>query len=208
MADKNIERIDKSNNIYIETGTELNLAINGLSLPMKCTFVGKKSDHSLVITPPSNFAAFENHLLQSQHIKIKFLFKGTVLQFTTKLIEITSKPLTLLILEYPTSIEKKESRSQKRISCYISAKIEINNETKVGVIKDISKQGCRCVFDVVNKKENIFQIDDQITLSFYFPGFADEQEILGKIKDIRIKEKQLEFGIEFASIAWWVPPYD
>jgi hypothetical protein len=31
---------------------------------------------------------------------------------------------------------------------------------------------------------------------------------MGKIKDIRKKESRLDVGIEFARVAWWVPPYD
>jgi hypothetical protein len=45
-------------------------------------------------------------------------------------------------------------------------------------------------------------------MSFNFPGIVDRQEILGRIKAVRNKEKQLEVRIEFADIAWWVPPYD
>lgn len=208
MAAKNIELIDQNNRISIKSGTELSLTVRGLDLPLNCIYVGDNSDQYIVITPPENIDAVEKDLLQSEWIKINYALDGNILQFTSKLTEITSKPLKLLILEYPSSVDIQELRSQKRINCFISAEVEINDHVKAGVIKNISKRGCRCVFDLSDDNQNMLRIDDCIVLSFCFPGIADKQEIEGKVKDIQIKEKQLEIGLEFASIAWWVPPYD
>ena len=208
MSGKNIERIDKKNNIDLNPGTELSLTVDGLDVSLKSTFVGKNGNQYIVITPPSNFSGIKNKLLESDRIKIKYSLKGNILEFTSKLKQITNSPLKLLLLEYPASVVKQESRSHKRISCFISAKIEINSETKAGVIKNISKRGCCCVFEAAANSQNTLRCDDHITMSFCFPGIVDRQEVLGKIKDIRNKEKQLEVSIEFADIAWWVPPYD
>lgn len=208
MAGKNIELIDKRNDIIIETGAEMSLAAEDLGFSGQCTFVGQRSDEYIVVTPPPNFPAFENKLLQADQITVRYLFEGDIFEFTSRLLEIKCNPLMLLLLQYPVSVEKKELRSQKRISCFISAKMEINNETHDGIIKDISKFGCRCVFETSKKLEKAIRVDDHIALGFGFPGIFDRQEILGKIKDIRMKESRLDVGIEFASIAWWVPPYD
>jgi len=208
MSGKNIELIDKRNNIYVETGAEMSLAAGDLCFSGKCTFVGQSRDQYIVVTPPPNFPVHENDLLEADQIMVRYLFEGDIFEFTSKLIEIKYKPLMLLLLQYPVSVEKKELRSQKRSSCFISAKMEVNNETQDGIIKDISKFGCRCVFETSIKLEKALRIDDHIALGFGFPGIFDRQEILGKIKDIRRKESRLDLGIEFASIAWWVPPYD
>jgi len=208
MSGENIELIDKRNNIYVETGAEMSLAAGDLCFSGKCTFVGQSRDQYIVVTPPPNFPTHENNLLEADRIMVRYLFEGDIFEFTSKLIEIKYKPLMLLLLQYPVSVEKKELRSQKRISCFISAKMEVNNEIQDGIIKDISKLGCRCVFETSIKLEKALRIDDHIALGFCFPGIFDRQEILGKIKDIRRKESRLDLGIEFASIAWWVPPYD
>ena len=50
--------------------------------------------------------------------------------------------------------------------------------------------------------------DDRIALNFCFPGIVDRQEIWGRIKDIQTQDRKVDMGIEFESIAWWVPPYD
>ena len=208
MAGKDIELNSKRNNIYVETGTEMSLATGDLDFSGKCTYVGRRENQYIVVTPPSNFSANENKLLQADRLMVRYLFEGDIFEFKSKLLEIKSNPLMLLLLQYPVSFEKKELRSQKRISCFISAKMEVNNELHDGIIKDISKLGCRCVFETSVKLEKSMRIDDHIALGFGFPGIFDRQEILGKIKDIRMKENSLDVGIEFASIAWWVPPYE
>jgi len=208
MSNKNIELLDKRNKIYVKTGLEMSLTAGDHAFCGKCTYVGQKRDQYIVVTPPPDFAALENKLLKADPITVRYSFEGDIFEFSSKLMEIKYKPLMLLVLQFPDSIEKKELRSQKRICCFISATMEINDETQDGIIKDISKFGCRCVFETSGKLGKALRIDDHITLGFGFPGIFGEQKILGKIKDIRMKESRLDVGIEFTSIAWWVPPYD
>ena len=208
MPGKNVELIDKSNNLYVETGAEMSLASGELNFSGKCTFVGQRRNQYIVVTPPPNFPALENKLRQDYQIQVKFLYKENIFEFSSRLKEIIYEPLMLLMLQYPVSIEKKEHRSHKRISCFISAEMRVNNEIHDGIIKDISKFGCRYVFEATGQLEKAFRIDDHVLLSFDFPGIFDRQEIMGTIKDIRRQESRLDVGIEFSSMAWWVPPYD
>jgi c-di-GMP-binding flagellar brake protein YcgR len=208
MSNKNIELIDKRNKIYVKTGLEMSLTAEDNSFCEKCTYVGQKRDQYIVVTPPPDFAALENKLRQADPITVRYSFEGDIFEFSSKLMEIKYKPLMLLMLQFPDSIEKKELRSQKRICCFLSATMEINNETQDGIIKDISKFGCRFVLETSGKLEKPLRSDDQIALAFDFPGISDRQEIMGTIKDIRKKESRLDVGIKFAKVAWWVPPYD
>ncbi|MFZ0727820.1 MAG: flagellar brake protein [Desulfobacterales bacterium] len=208
MSGKNIAERDKTDYLDLEPGTELSLVAEGLKGPLKSNYIGKKEHQYIVIAPPSHPGGSKIKLLQSGRITIKYSFKENVLQFSSRVIAVTHEPLTLLLLEYPTAVEKLESRSHKRITCFISANIFINNETKAGVIKNISKSGCCCIFDAAANRDNALQREDDITMSFSFPGIIDRQEVLGKIKAIQNNGRQLEVRIEFAEIAWWVPPYD
>ena len=208
MSNKNIELLDKRNKIYVKTGVEMSLTAGDRSFCGKCTYVGQVRDQYIVVTPPPDFPAIENKLLQADQIMVSYLFERDIFEFPSKLMEVNHNPLMLLILQFPDSIEKKELRSQKRICCFLSATMKINDETQDGIIKDISKSGCRCVFENSGKLEKALRIDDQIALAFGFPGIFDRQEIMGKIKDIRKKGSRLDIGIEFARVAWWVPPYD
>jgi len=208
MPGKDTAEIDKTEYLDLEPGTELSLVAEGLDGALKSTYVGQKKNRYIVVAPPSRQSGIEKKLLRSGRIKVKYSSKGNVLEFSSRLIEVTHEPLKLLLLEYPAAVVRLESRSHKRITCFISAKIDINNETKAGVITNISKSGCCCIFEAAANGDNALQSDDKITMSFSFPGIIDRQEVPGKIKAVRNKGRQLEVRIEFADIAWWVPPYD
>ena len=207
MTSDSLELIDKENDLYIEIGTELILSIDGIGQSVKSRYVGQKGSQYIVITSPENLSAIENILLDGKYIKINYLFEREMLGFTTKLKEIVSSPLKLLLLDYPASIVRDDSRSHKRISCFISAQVEINNKIKGGVIKNISKSGCLIIFKLSRSSGSQLQKGDPISLNFYFPGIDGKQEILGKIRELQTHKKQLKVGIEFTDTAWWVPPY-
>ena len=207
MPVNSLEGIENKIDFDLKPGTDLSLAIDGLDGVLESTYVGSKGRQFIVITPPSNIGRNEKKLLRGHRITIKYSFKGHMLQFTSKLAEITDRPLKLFLLEYPASVVKQELRSHKRISCFISAKIDINDETKTGVIKNISKRGCCCVFEAAENTDNILRNGDHVSISLNFPGIVDRQEVLGKIKQVRQKNKQREVRIEFADIASWIPPY-
>jgi hypothetical protein len=208
MARYGIELIDEKNQIFIETGAVLSITVEGCKSSLESIFVGKKGDQYIVITPPPGFDAIEKNLVHAERIEIKYVFDGEIFEFNTKIVKVTHNPLMLLSLRYPAAVEKQELRSQKRIRCFISAQAKIHNETKDGVIKDISKKGCRCVFETFTNIQKKAQIGDRIALNFCFPGIVDRQEILGQIKDIQTKDAKLDLGIEFETVAWWVPPYE
>ena len=208
MLDKNVEFLDPRNNIYVKTGVEMSLEAEDSCVCGKCTYVGQKKDQYIVVTPPPNFPELENMLLQADRIMVRYLFEANIFEFSSKLIEIKYEPLMLLLLKFPVLIDKKELRSQKRVSCFIPAKTEVNNEIQDGIIKNISKSGCRCVFEISGTSEKKLRINDDISLAFWFPGICEPQEIAGKIKTVQRKEDSIDVGVEFTSIAWWVPPYD
>ena len=165
MSNKNIELIDERNKIYVKTGLEMSLTAEDNSFCEKCTYVGQKRDQYIVVTPPPDFAGLENKLLQADPITVRYSFEGDIFEFSSKLMEIKYKPLMLLMLQFPDSIKKKELRSQKRICCFLSATMKINDETQDGIIKDISKFGCRFVLETSGKLEKPLRSNDQMILS-------------------------------------------
>jgi c-di-GMP-binding flagellar brake protein YcgR len=211
MDTENIALLDEENDIYIEVGAKLNIAIEGSNLPVESIFVGNKIGKYFVITSSSQIEAMGHEFSRGKNINVKYLYQRQTLEFQTKIIEVVSEPIHLILVEYPKAVQERNLRSQKRINCFISAIIEVeieeNNEGVTGVIKDISKSGCRFLIHASKSAENIFRINEQITLKCHFPGIVGDQEALGRVKDIQKKGEEIAVGIQFSDIMWWVPPY-
>lgn len=122
MAGKTIKLIDKRKNLTVETGAEICLAAEDLGYFGKCIFVGQKIDQFIVVTPPSNFSPLENNLLQANPLMVRYQFEGDIFEFTSKVLEIKYEPLTLLLLQYPVAIEKKNFVLRKGLAALFPLK--------------------------------------------------------------------------------------
>lgn len=208
---ENSIQLDREKNIRINIGTNLFISVEGVDSSIKSILVGIKNDEYIVVTPPSPSISIEQGVLQKEMLTVTYLFEGKIYYFQSKIIERVFDPVELIVLEHPKSIQVQELRSHKRINCFISANVEIKNggegEVINGVIKDISKTGCRFLFQASKSGKNPFRTDERIILTCHFPGIKNEQEALGTIKDIQITGESITVGIQFSDVAWWVPPY-
>lgn len=197
--------------LFIEIGAKMNMIVQGSRLPVEGIFVGNRPGEYIVITPPAQIDSVSKELLGGNKVQIKYLCHGRILEFETKLIEVVHDPVQLLLLEYPKNIRECDLRSQKRINCFISAQMEVEAELNkgaiTGVIKDISKSGCRILIQSSKDAEDMFRINEQISLKCHFPGVVGEQEAFGRVLDIQKKDDEIAIRIQFSDIMWWVPPY-
>ena len=119
----------------------------------------------------------------------------------------------LMLLECPNLVQIRERRSHKRINCFISAKVEFVDEKKEdaikGMIKDISKNGCRCLFNIPKGSKDLFLINEEITVRCEFPGIPGEQEAVGIVRGVNKQDNDMmEVRMQFLTSVWWVPPYN
>lgn len=205
---KNLTLLDRQNITYIPDGTWLTITIEGQELAQKSVFVGLKDEEYMVVTAPVDDADGETPPPVGSTIGIKYIFHGQVYAFQTEVLNYTTDPIDLWTLALPESITKYEMRDYQRITCFIPAQIKQDQAQHEGVIKDISKKGCRCILKVFKGQGNQLHLEDQIELSCFFPGIADKQQTTGVIKDINTKPDGIDIGIEFDEIVWWVPPYE
>jgi c-di-GMP-binding flagellar brake protein YcgR len=189
------------------------IEIKGIDSSVESVFVGMRDGEYVVATPPSSNEK-EARLSRGDILDIKFIFKDQLLGFQTKFIEMISDPVTLMLVECPNLVQSRERRAHKRINCFISAKVEFVDEKKdniiKGVIKDISKSGCRCLFNVPKDSKDLFSIDEDITIRCEFPGIPGEQEAAGIVRGVNQQDviDMVEVRMEFLNYVWWVPPYN
>jgi c-di-GMP-binding flagellar brake protein YcgR len=204
--------LDEQKSTFIETGTTLLIDIEGFECSFKSLFVGMKFNEYIVVTPPSPEASDKAKIPEGAFLNVRYLCGGKSFSFQTRLIKMASNPVDLLLLSFPESIKSGEKRSQKRINCFLSAKVEFKTGEKGevihGVIKDISKTGCRFQFTVPESKKDLFKVDEEAILRCHFPGISGEQSALGKFIDVLNLNGEISVGIQFSTMLWWVPPYE
>lgn len=211
MAKESSALLEKENEFRPEIGTRLNISAKGGKAPMESVFVGSKPPEYLVITPLQQIEFIKDLLSNGLPLAVTYLQEGRTLEFQARIMEIVHSPVELVLLEYPMTVQERNLRSHKRISCFISGTIEVEMATDggviTGVIKDISKSGCCFLIKGIEGAEMMFQLYEQILLRCKFPGIAGEREALGKVVDIRKREDGIAIGIRFSDTMWWVPPY-
>jgi len=207
MEAENVDYLATGRRIIIELGSQLQVEIEGVAFRFKSILVGMESDEYLIIkTPmvPSNapFSSIKHKLFPGSQIVVRYIYKGTVFGFQSKLIEAISTPVRLLFVEYPKIVENYDLRSQERTDCFLPAKITIRNKGEHGAILDISEKGCRCLIKALEgEKLPSPQVDERITLTCQFPGIEGEQVVSGNVKNISRDKREIILGIEFHEIA-------
>ena len=204
MKIENVDHLDTGKRIFIELGTQLQIQIEGVAFRFKSTLVGIEPDNYLIIKTPgaTPFGSIKHKLFRGSQFTVRYLARGTVFGFQSRLMGAISTPTKLLFLEYPNVVENCDLRSHERIDCLLPAKGNIKDKERQGIILDLSEGGC-CYLIKALKGEELpsVQIDEQITLRCQFPGIEGEQVVSGKVRNIRRDEQGTALAIEFHEIA-------
>ncbi len=190
----------------IQIGSWLYLQFEEKKEAQRALFVGLKPEKYLVTTAPAT-----NLLNKTEDLIVYFHDSEGMYEFHTNILEFLEHPIELLLLKYPDCVRIREQRNYKRIKCFVSARVQYSSENGAelveGIIKDVSKKGCRITFPSNKLKKSSFKKDEKILIMLKFPGIPGEQKVNGYIKNISCIEKEVSLGIEFDEFAWWAPPY-
>lgn len=174
--------------------------------PIDGVFIGPEDNSDFIVVPLSET---KGHIQAGQHLRARCLFQGERVEFATVILEVIASPVMLWRLDPPKTVTPFDLRDHKRIQCSLSAKIEAIHKGRfvTGIIRNISKGGARCMFQLTDGGDSPFVMGDKITLRCAFPGIPGEQSALGRITELTPTEGELSVGIQFTESAWWVPPY-
>lgn len=201
MNETNIDFSEYGRRISIDAGITVQMKLDGVAFPLQSIIVGMEVDEYLILKIPAQFTNVKHKLYPGVEVIVRYIHHGIVFGFQTKLIEIITRPVKLLFLEYPKIIEHHDLRSHKRAQSIFPATIHIKDRTNNGAIIDISKNGCRCHI-LATQGETLppAQVDDQVSLKCKFPGIQGEHEVKGIIRNTKKSRKELILGIEFLAL--------
>jgi c-di-GMP-binding flagellar brake protein YcgR len=181
-------------------GSTLDIHVRGSRSRIKSELIGIEEGKFLIVKLPpiQSKGSILNLLYKGNVIIVRYLIKGTVFGFKTRISQFVHYPAKLVFIEYPKRIETRELRANKRIECYLPANVKINDNTIDGVIVDISKGGCQIVIEKAKVKGSlVLQVDDEIGISFQLPGVKEELTVAGKQKNIKKDGDSVSIGIKF-----------
>ena len=185
--------------IAVEMGTAIKVELEGIELPLHSAIVGLESSQYIIVKAPEPFSRVEHKLFKGVQMIVRYLTGGTVYAFQTKVLEVITKPLPLLFIEYPRIIQHHDLREQKRINCHVPARIIRGEEENLGCIIDMNMQGCRCLVQS-SKNASLLacEMDNDLRLTCILPGSAETITLAGKVKNLKRTRKELDLGINFA----------
>jgi c-di-GMP-binding flagellar brake protein YcgR len=190
ILDKIIENV-----IVIPIGTFLKIEIEGISFRMNSEIVGyEKSDYLIIKMPKaSNMNYLKTKFYRGNKITIRYLDHGTVYRFETEIIGVVNDPAHLILTRYPKIVSEYDLRDKKRYECFIPAEAKMGQEKYMGMIVDISENGCLLMLKSAdNDKLPEANIGDKLDFTILIPGDDVGHQLTMEAKNIK-KDSQVCF---------------
>lgn len=188
----------------ITLGTELLVEITDLKLRTKSVLIGMENSNYLImkLSGQDFEAGLADEKAGAGELVVRYLFRGSVYGFKTRLLKLLTDPARLAFVSYPSKIEEFTVRNNPRYECILPAETIFGGDQVELVIVDISLKGCRCVIKTssVANREKLYSsidIDRAIPLRINLPGKEDKLGITGKIRNINKDNDRVIFGVLF-----------
>lgn len=196
------DKSGKDIRLDIETGAKLNIKIEGISIPINSHYVGMEAGEYILIGIPSPFPTIKPKLFPGNSLIVQYLQDGTIFVFVSKIIDVLTKPVRMVILEYPKKIVNRGLRSRQRVTCRIPTNVYFKGSPKDAVIEDISTAGCRISAVYEPKEKNyIARSNDVFKITCRVPASSRDITMTGIIRSVIKKNLSLSYGIQFQEIS-------
>jgi len=185
----------------LRLGAKIKIVFFELDSELESSLIGIIKDNSIIVENP-----LPDNDLQQQidggRVMVKYVYKGKMWMFKSQLLKATKTPAPLLFLEYPKVIHYHELRKSKRSTIFIPSTFHLQGEKELfGVLIDMSLTGSLC--QIKHKTEEnipVMDIDSTVVLRCLLPGIPEEQQLFGKVKNMKIEHGETRIGIEFDSL--------
>lgn len=188
----------------IDLFTVLQIQMEELKTKIKCTLLGLKHKHYLLIDLPMivDSSFFETCKESEGKLVIcRYVYEGTVYGFKTTLLGLINAPVDLMILDYPKKAEECNLRRQQRTGIVLPVKIKFDKTLFQGSIVDISEIGCQLIIlntSINSKDMSIIEKTeaDCIRMLLTLPG--EENIIVPTVRrNVRYEDDKVCVGLEF-----------
>ncbi|MBF0564894.1 MAG: flagellar brake protein [Nitrospirae bacterium] len=194
-----------NNRLKLDINTKLQINIQGLDGKLNGEFAGIANDRYIMATisfdQDGRYGAPCEKILRGNSIIIRYICDGKVFGFESTVLDFITIPLGLLFINYPTDVEEMDLRRQRRLTCFLPAKLMVDYNSVPGAVVDISKTGCRFQTKVDNVfDEKALLKNNDVTIEFLLPGVEDQHSVDISIKNYSKQDSVALIGIQFTRI--------
>ena len=188
--------------ISIEMGASLLLSIEGIEEKLKSHLIGLVPSEFIIIKAPIGYSGIKEKLIEGNKVTVRYIQHGQAYGFETFIISLVTKPKTMLILSYPTTVTTASLRKAERYDCYIPCVLEIEGQDHAGTIMDISLIGCRCLLQELSSKSQrlIEKSPLSATLKFESPSDKDNIDLPTLIVNSSVYKSASKVGMTFDNL--------
>lgn len=185
----------------LRLGARIKIVFFDLNTELESCLIGIIKENTIIVENPLP----DNDLQQQidgNRVMVKYVYKGKMWMFKSQLLQATKTPAPLLFLEYPKVIHYHELRKTKRSAIFVPSTLHLQGEKELfGVLIDMSLTGS--LWQIKHKSEEnipMMDIDSTVVLRCLLPGIPEEQQLYGKVKNMKIEHGETRIGVEFDSL--------
>jgi len=175
----------------------LNPMVSDKPVRLQGEFLGASHYEFLILRLPS-IPGLINKLVSRMRIEVGFQSKGTVNKFFAEIISYATKPSLMIFVSYPDRMGVMEVRKHQRVVCALPITLNTPHGDGIGVIKDLSKGGCRLVVELVGRS-NLRQLaeGDRVVVQGCFSAAGNTERGIGIVRAVEISGSRMSVGLAF-----------
>ncbi len=186
----------------IEIGEKILIQFSGNNVPLESRMAGMIPGQLLLVTTPdlSGLNSLKPLVDNRREVLMKFLDRGRAWIFKARPIHCVDSPGPLLMLDYPGIIHYHELGRERRTPIFIPATLHLDSEKELyGTLIDLSNNGSLYRIKKSSEAETLFRtaINRPVEIRCLLPGIKEEQQIQGRIRNIRKRALEIRVGVEF-----------
>lgn len=187
---------NRSQRLFIELGTALQLDPGDSERAVPGELIGMRVGEYLIVQlSGKNWA--RGRFNAQEILAVKYILSNDVFGFKTRIIRTIQTPDFLVFLEYPEDVTSCNIRTEKRVECFLPARIFVDGQEVSGVIVNINKSGCLAQVDGCPELDCCATTPVTIQLPY---GQFDTLTLSGEVRTTACKAGQSRFGISFDAL--------
>jgi c-di-GMP-binding flagellar brake protein YcgR len=193
--------LSESSRLDMALRTDLMVQMEGVEGYLKSQLVGVVLDRLVVITMPRSNLRIDYNLFMDKQIIVRYLHEGALFGFQSQVVDIISKPVSLMFISYPKVVSCQEIRRHKRVDCFLPSSADLSGHPSDGAIVNISRGGCLFVADKLSGNGlRLVDPGEKVGVSFTLVDKNDNGVAEAVVRSHNVKSDMILLGLEFEDI--------